>query len=97
VSIGDGCVIGAGSVVTKSVPAYHLAVGVPARVLRKVAPDVPDAPSLLREIDDDLLAVCDSIQVRGQENKDSSQRGTLSRVRQWGVVGRAEGQILSSA
>lgn len=44
VSIGDGCMIGAGSVVSKSIPAYHLAAGVPARVLRKVASDVPDAP-----------------------------------------------------
>ncbi len=35
VSIGDGCVIGAGSVVTKDIPAYSIAVGVPARVIRK--------------------------------------------------------------
>jgi len=83
VSIGDGCVIGSGSVVTKSVPAYHLAAGVPARVLRKVASDVPDAPSLVREIDDDLLAVCDSTQVRCQESKDLYQREALSRVQQW--------------
>lgn len=36
VTIGDGCVIGAGSVVTKDVPAYSLAVGNPARVIRKL-------------------------------------------------------------
>jgi hypothetical protein len=57
VSIGDGCVIGAGSVVFKSVPAYHLAAGVPARVLRKVASDVPDAPSQVHEIEDNLIAM----------------------------------------
>jgi tetrahydrodipicolinate N-succinyltransferase len=33
VSIGDNCIIGAGSIVTKSIPANSVAVGVPARVL----------------------------------------------------------------
>jgi maltose O-acetyltransferase len=35
VSIGDGCVIGAGSVVTKSLPPMSVAVGVPAKAIRK--------------------------------------------------------------
>lgn len=34
VEIGDGCVVGAGSVVTKSVPAHCIVAGNPARVLR---------------------------------------------------------------
>jgi acetyltransferase-like isoleucine patch superfamily enzyme len=34
VAIGDDAVIGAGSVVTKNVPEYAIAVGVPARVVR---------------------------------------------------------------
>ena len=34
VEIGDGVIIGAGAVVTKSIPAFALAVGVPARVVR---------------------------------------------------------------
>ncbi len=34
VRIGQGCVVGAGSVVTKDLPAYTLAVGNPARVVR---------------------------------------------------------------
>ena len=38
VSIGDDTVIGAGSVVTKSLPARVIAVGNPARVLREIAP-----------------------------------------------------------
>lgn len=33
--IGDGAVIGAGSVVVKSIPRYSVAVGVPAKVIRK--------------------------------------------------------------
>jgi acetyltransferase-like isoleucine patch superfamily enzyme len=37
VTIGDGCVIGAGSVVTKDLPAYSIAVGVPAKVVRSRA------------------------------------------------------------
>jgi len=36
VRIGKGCTIGAGSVVTKDVPPYHVAAGNPARILRKV-------------------------------------------------------------
>lgn len=36
VSIGDNCVIGAGSVVTESIPANSLAVGNPCRTVRKI-------------------------------------------------------------
>lgn len=35
VSIGKKCVIGAGSVVTKSIPDYSMAVGNPARVIKR--------------------------------------------------------------
>ena len=35
VTIGDGCVIGAGAVVTKDIPPYSIAAGVPARVVNK--------------------------------------------------------------
>jgi acetyltransferase-like isoleucine patch superfamily enzyme len=37
VTIGDGTVVGAGSVVTKSLPAGVVAAGSPARVLREIA------------------------------------------------------------
>lgn len=36
IEIGDCCVIGAGSVVTKSIPPRSVAVGVPARVIRAI-------------------------------------------------------------
>ena len=34
VTIGDGCVIGAGAVVAKDLPEYSVAVGNPAKPLR---------------------------------------------------------------
>ena len=36
VTIGEGCVIGAGSVVTRDIPARSFAAGVPARVIRPI-------------------------------------------------------------
>lgn len=38
VTIGKGCTIGAASVVTKDVPAWSVAIGSPARVVKKVTP-----------------------------------------------------------
>lgn len=35
VTIGKKCIIGAGSVVTKSIPAYSIAVGNPAKVIKR--------------------------------------------------------------
>lgn len=43
VTIGRGCVIGAGAVVTKDIPPYSIAVGVPAKVIsqRKIISQPP--------------------------------------------------------
>lgn len=35
ITIGEGSIIGAGSVVTKDIPPYHVAAGVPAGIMRK--------------------------------------------------------------
>jgi len=40
--IGAHVVIGAGSVVTGEIPDFSVAVGVPARVVRRYDPDDPD-------------------------------------------------------
>lgn len=49
VTIGDGCVIGAGSVVTRDIPANSFAAGVPCRVIREIteADTVMNQPEIL--------------------------------------------------
>lgn len=51
VTIGDGCVIGAGSVVTRDVPANSFAAGNPARVIREIgeADSMKYKPEILAE------------------------------------------------
>jgi acetyltransferase-like isoleucine patch superfamily enzyme len=45
--VGKHCVIGAGSVVTKPIPDYAIAIGAPARVVRYRNQNEPIAPELL--------------------------------------------------
>jgi acetyltransferase-like isoleucine patch superfamily enzyme len=49
VEIGDGCIIGASSVVTRSIPAGSIAVGTPARVVGRRGD--PKAEAAVREAD----------------------------------------------
>ena len=42
VTIGDRCIIGANAVVTKDIPEGSVAVGIPARVIKRVEEVVPD-------------------------------------------------------
>lgn len=51
--VGRHCVIGAGAVVTRPIPDYAIAVGVPARVLRLRTGEPPrdSGPSLVRQLD----------------------------------------------
>lgn len=44
VTIGDGVTIGAGSIVTKSIPSLSIAVGSPARVIKQLE----SAPELVK-------------------------------------------------
>ena len=36
VMVGDGAIVGAGSVVTKSVPPRHVVAGIPARIIKRI-------------------------------------------------------------
>jgi acetyltransferase-like isoleucine patch superfamily enzyme len=56
VTIGRGVTIGAGSVVTKDVPPFHVVAGNPARVLRKIEPKARD-PTLSDGEDGEVVVV----------------------------------------
>ena len=47
VTIGEGAIVGAGSLVTKDIPAWTIAIGRPAKVVKEIpersAPESPDA------------------------------------------------------
>ena len=37
VTIGDGAIVGAGSLVTKDIPAWTIAIGRPAKVVKQIS------------------------------------------------------------
>lgn len=39
VTIGNGCIVGANSVITKNIPDECMVVGVPARIIKKYSKD----------------------------------------------------------
>ena len=51
VTVGDGCVIGAGSVVTRDIPPMSFAAGVPCRVIREITREdsMANKPEILGE------------------------------------------------
>ena len=59
VTIGDGCVIGAGAVVTRDIPPNSFAAGVPARVVRTVT----EADSMKHR--PEILGGCSVIEAEG--------------------------------
>ena len=59
VDVGEGAVIGAGAIITKSIPAGHIVVGNSAQVTRKMSLDVPDAPGLRYELRNGRMMVLD--------------------------------------
>ena len=57
VTIGDGTVIGAGSVVTKDIPSGVIAAGNPCRVIRKIAQDDLNYYFKDRKFDDEIFGI----------------------------------------
>jgi acetyltransferase-like isoleucine patch superfamily enzyme len=55
VTIGRGVTVGAGSVVTKDVPDFHVVAGNPTRIIRKIEPKEPD-PTLAKADDQTAVA-----------------------------------------
>lgn len=66
VTIGDCAVIGAGSVVTKDVPAWTIAAGNPCRVIRKITEEDRNKYFAGRQIDDEALE--DIKRIQSEEN-----------------------------
>jgi acetyltransferase-like isoleucine patch superfamily enzyme len=61
-SIGDGCVIGANALVTKSMPDYSICGGVPAKVIRKrFSEDIIEKLKMIRWWDWPYENVCEVI------------------------------------
>jgi hypothetical protein len=95
VTIGDGCVVGAGSVVTKSMLAYHVIIGNPARSYSKVTPDFPDAPGLIYEVKVDCVFVVGNKSLEdGHRVPDQEKRDFGLQSLGWDGLCRAKASVL---
>ncbi len=50
VTIGKGSVVGAGAVVTKDIPPYSVATGIPARVIKQIDEKTKSKTEILQEL-----------------------------------------------
>jgi hypothetical protein len=95
VTVGDGCVVGAGSVVTKSMPAYHVIIGNPARACRKTTPDIPDAPGLVYEVKGDRVFVVGNRPLEeGHKAPDQEKRDLGLQSLWWAGLCKAKASVL---
>lgn len=67
VTIGDGTVIGAGSVVTKDIPSGVIAAGNPCRVIRKITDDDLNYYFKDRKFDDEIFGIIQSAAEKRKE------------------------------
>lgn len=67
VTIGDGTVIGAGSVVTKDIPSGVIAAGNPCRVIRKITDDDINYYFKDRKFDDEIFGIIQSAAEKRKE------------------------------
>lgn len=67
VTIGDGTVIGAGSVVTKDIPSGVIAAGNPCRVIRKITDDDLNYYFKNRKFDDEIFGIIQSAAEKRKE------------------------------
>jgi len=58
VTIGRGVTVGAGSVVTKDVPDFHVVAGNPARIIKKIEHKEAD-PTLVKADDETVVAAAE--------------------------------------
>jgi serine acetyltransferase len=73
VTIGEGSIIGTGSVVTKDIPAWSIAVGNPAKVVRQIKPR-EELPKIDVEIEFDSQTQSSEASPQTKENKTEDRR-----------------------
>ncbi|WP_172842144.1 acyltransferase [Bradyrhizobium lablabi] len=74
VTIGRGCVVGANSVVTRSLPPYSVAAGVPAREIRKRLEFTPPA-AIDWQKEDDVPYFYRGFETSAEERRNHAKEG----------------------